>query len=167
MSIHEFEVRFDARQIRRTTWAYVRIRIARQLKWYDRLVLLAIPFVWLWLFFESPHCWMVWLIAAIACSFVFFMAIAWTMHIRHHLERLALMKVPVAKISTDDAAITLTSDLGSATMPWTTLTGTADGPEALYLESGKGVFVTLPTGGVDPAALQFIRERVAHAGAHG
>jgi len=161
MNRHEFEVRYSERQIRRSTWAYIRMTLDRELNWFWRTAALAGLLLWCWLLIYGSSPLMVWVIAAIAGCLVLFLVVAWHTYIRHSIERLSRMKTPVARVVADDDQLTLTSDLGTASMPWATFTEWLDGPGAIYLKAGRGAMINLPTDGVDERALRFIRERIA------
>jgi hypothetical protein len=161
MNRHEFEARYSEAQIRRSTWAYVRITLRRGLGWQWRLGMCALALVWAWLAINAAKSWAVWIVLVILASFALFLAVAWQIYIRNSLERLSRMKVPVARVVADDDNLAINSDIGSATLPWTAFTEAIDGPGAIYLRAGKGAMINLPIDGVDPRAVQFIRERIA------
>ena len=160
MNRHEFDVHYSESQIRRSTWAYVRISVHRAMKWTGWLVVLVLPIFCAWLFRFDPTSMWVWVLPAIIGSFAVFLVATWRNYIRDSVDRLSRMKNPVARIVVDEENLSISSDLGSTVLPWSTFTEWLDGPGALYLKSGKGAMINLPTAGVDDRALQFIRERI-------
>lgn len=161
MNRHEFEVHYSEAQIRRSTWTYVRLMLGRELSWLWRIAAVATLVLWCWLLIYARNRLMVWLIPVVVGCLVVFLVAAWRAYIRHSLERLSRMKNPVARVIADDEQLTITSDLGSSTLPWTTFTEWIDGPDSIYLKAGKGAMINLPIDGVAQGALQFIRARIA------
>jgi len=161
MNRHEFEVRYSAAQVRRATWAYVRKSLGKAMKWSGWLAFGGLLAMWCWLLIDGVTGVMVWVIPGIIGTFVLFLLIVWQVHISHSLDTLSRMKSPVARVVADDENLSITTDLGSSTMPWTTFTEWIDVPGAIYLKAGKGAMISLPIDGVDTSALQFIRERIA------
>lgn len=154
MNRHEFEVRYSQAQIRRATWAYVRKTLGKAMKWSGWLAFGGLLGVWCWLLIDGVTSVMVWVIPG-------FIVTVWQVHISHSLDTLSRMKRPVARVVADDEGLSVTTDLGSSTMPWTTFTEWIDVPDAIYLKAGKRAMVSLPIDGVDARALQLIRERIA------
>jgi len=160
MNRHEFDVRYSESQIRRSTWAYVRISVRRQMNWTGWVAVVVLPVLCAWLFLFDPTSIWVWVLPVIIGSLAVFLAMAWHNYIRDSLERLSHMKTPVARVVADDESLSIASDLGSSVLPWSAFTDCFDGPGALYLKAGKSAMLNLPTEGVDERALQFIRERI-------
>ena len=161
MNRHEFEVRYSEALIRRTTWTYFRMSVGRALKWSGWLMLTGLLAVWCWLLIDRVTGVMVWMIPAVIGTAALFLVTAWKVHIDHSLERLSRMKSPVVRVVADDENLSMSSDFGSSTTPWTAFTEWMDGPEAIYLKAGRGSLINLPIDGVDARALQFIRDRIS------
>lgn len=161
MNRHEFQVHYSEAQIRRTSWAYFRMMLRRVMNESGWLFLGMVVVVWLFLLLTGGVGMVFWVVPAMIGSFVLFLLTAWQAHIRHGLERLSRMKSPVVSVVADEETLSIRSDLGATVMPWTAFTDWVDGPDAIYLQAGKGSMINLPTDGVDARALQFIRERIA------
>jgi hypothetical protein len=98
------------------------------------------------------------IIATILFVAVFFAAI-YVAHYRNTLGRFRQMKNPEARLSLGDAQFTLTSELGSATMPWSAITEIWQYPDFWLLLFSKSQFSVLPLGGIDEKVRAFITER--------
>jgi hypothetical protein len=123
-------------------------------------VVAVLPILCAGLFLFDPTSIWVWVLPVFIGSSALVLVIAWRAHISHSIERLSRMKNPVARVVADDDNLSISSELGSSILPWSTMTEWLDGPGALYLKAGKGAMINLPVEGVDVSALQFIRERV-------
>jgi hypothetical protein len=77
------------------------------------------------------------------------------------LDRLHRMKRPIAKFVATEEALTVSTELGASTAPWTNWTGISEHPGFWLLRTSPGAALTLPIGGVAVEALAFIRRKVA------
>ena len=97
-------------------------------------------------------------IATILFVTVFFVAI-YVAHYRNTLGRFRQMQNPEARLTLGEEQFTLTSDLGSATMPWSAITEIWQYPDFWLLLFSKSQFSVLPLNGVDEQVRAFITEK--------
>jgi hypothetical protein len=72
------------------------------------------------------------------------------------------MQVPMARCRLSDTELTIASELGSATIPWTLILEIWQFQRVWLLLISPSYFVTLPTDGIPAAALEFMRTKVTH-----
>jgi YcxB-like protein len=102
------------------------------------------------------------LLGALAFAILFLVA---TYFLRRHyaLSRFRQMQSPVATFTFRDADFTMSSDLGSSTLPWRTVTEVWRYPEFWLLFISKGQFITLPLSSLDLSTREFIGARLTVA----
>jgi hypothetical protein len=83
-------------------------------------------------------------------------------NLRRSLSRLRRMKSPTGRIVVTDETLTVSSELGSSTLPWSGFTGTSEHAGFWVLNTAAGAGLTLPTGDVSADALEFIRRKLAN-----
>lgn len=77
------------------------------------------------------------------------------------VERLRRMGTPEATFTLTDDTISVVSGMGSSSTPWRLIVDVWETPSFWLLFQAPNQFFTLPTEGVPPEALAFIRQRVA------
>ena len=84
--------------------------------------------------------------------------------LRMSLGRLRQAKPPVARFTATDETLTVATELGSTTVPWSRFTGLSERPRFWQLHTSPITAATLPTDEVSPNALAFFRAKLlAHA----
>lgn len=160
MAAYQFDVRYSESQLRSAVRTLYRYILRQQIDW-KLFVALGLIVLALWLHGTRPGLqWYEWMLAGVAAFACAFLILLYRAHLRQSLERLRAMKEPVARFCVTEDSLTVTSDLGSSTMPWTTFTAALDAPGSLLLVVGRTAMITVPTAGVDAAALEFIRAKV-------
>ncbi len=103
-----------------------------------------------------------WKVGAFAAGPVFigilFLAV-YQAHYRNTIGRFRQMRSPEATLSYDDERFTLTSELGSATMPWSAITEVWRYPRFWLLLFSRSQFVTLPLDTLDDSTKDFITKK--------
>ena len=105
-----------------------------------------------------------WLLGLFAASLIFIallIVIVWRAHVLNTIGRFRKMKVKEAVFTFADDSITMASDLGSATMAWSTIEEVWELPRCWMFFNCPSQFFTLPIDGVPQAALSFARGKVA------
>lgn len=86
-------------------------------------------------------------------------------HYRHTRGRFRRLESPSAMLTLNCEQFTVTSEIDSSTMNWRAVSETWCFPEFWLVMLSKAQFVTLPLSGIPVEMQQFIRDRVAEAGA--
>ena len=81
-------------------------------------------------------------------------------HLTNSVGKLRQMGVPKAEFKLENDALTVTSGSGAATLPWSKIQEILDSPKFWVLCTAHNQFFTLPTLGVPPEALEFIRSKI-------
>ena len=105
-----------------------------------------------------------WAVGAFATGLAFlgiFFLIIYLAHRRNTLGRFRQMRSPEATLAYDDERFTLTSELGSATMPWSSITEVWRFPRFWLLLFSRSQFVTLPLDSLDEHTKDFIMQKTS------
>jgi uncharacterized protein (DUF58 family) len=98
-------------------------------------------------------------IAAIAIVPLLFLVL-WRAHFVNTVGRFRSMASPSAEVIFRDQDITISSDLGSATLPWTRFIDVWETPEFWMMFLAPNQFITLPVANLSEEALAFLRARL-------
>ena len=129
------------------------------------LVALALLFgAFAFLALQGDRSWLVGGLGAIAILGAGFALALYIVHLRGTLARFRGMGTPTATLALGDDSFTLTSGLGSTSLPWSSVTEVWRYPSFWLLLFSKAQFVTLPLAAVSPEAQAFIASRVVAAG---
>lgn len=82
-------------------------------------------------------------------------------HRRHSMEILRRMRSPVATLAYDERDLTMRSDLGATTLPWSSVREVWRFDQFWLLLLSRGQFVTLPLGDLDEQTRSWIVRTVA------
>lgn len=83
----------------------------------------------------------------------------WFTHQRSMMSKFRAMRSPQSDLSFDEDQITMTSELGSVTVPWTTVTEVWRFSRFWLLLFSQSQFVTLPLDSLDEEAQSFITSK--------
>jgi hypothetical protein len=103
-----------------------------------------------------------WAVGAFAAALIFiglFFLVIYLAHYRNTIGRFRQMRSPEATLSYDDERFTLTSELGSATMPWSSITEVWRFQRFWLLLFSRSQFVTLPLDALDDSTKEFITQK--------
>ncbi|MBB6482785.1 YcxB family protein [Rhizobium lusitanum] len=90
-------------------------------------------------------------------------AVMWVAHHRNTVGKFHRMRTPRAELTFRDEGLDVVSDLGSATIPWSTVTEIWERPAYWMIFIGPNQFFTLPLQTLSPADRDFLRSKVARA----
>ena len=90
--------------------------------------------------------------------------VIWRAHLQNTLGRLRALNPPTALLTLRDGAMTMDSNLGSATIPWSRWTERWELDSFWMLFTAQNSFITLPTADLQQDAQAFIRSRIPVGG---
>jgi ABC-type transport system involved in multi-copper enzyme maturation permease subunit len=90
-----------------------------------------------------------------------FIAMIYVAHHRNTLGKFRQMRNPEATFAYDEESICLTSELGSATLPWSSVTEVWRHPRFWLLLFSPSQFVTLPLDCIDEKTQAFITRKTS------
>jgi hypothetical protein len=108
-----------------------------------------------------------WFIGALGAILLLGFLLAFLIYVvplRKGLARLRAMGVPTATFSLQDDSFTISSELGTTTLPWSAIAEVRRYPSFWLLLFSKTRFATIPLASVPAEAQAFILSRVAAAG---
>ena len=108
--------------------------------------------------------WLEGAVGALLGVLVAFAIILYRTYLRQSLGRLRRMKTATGHILVTDEALTVSTDLGSGTLPWSSFVGMSEHPGFWLLNTAPVTGLTLPTRDVSVDALNFIRRKIGAVG---
>ena len=159
--MHEIEVQYSEALVREALRAFFwrRTKELLDLKILAAAVLVIGGAGWLWL--RDQRSWLFGFLVAIAVLGPVVLLSAYAVRYRDSVGRFRRMKNPKARFIIRDADLTVVSDLGSSTVPWSAITELWQFPRFWILLFSGASFVTLPTEGLSESVLSFVRSKVA------
>ena len=115
-----------------------------------------------WLLWTGNRSWLVGAVATLLVLVPVALLAVYAAHWRNTVVRIRQMQVPMARCRLSDTELTIASELGSATIPWTLILEIWQFQRVWLLLISPSYFVTLPTDGIPAAALEFMRTKVTH-----
>jgi hypothetical protein len=106
-----------------------------------------------------------WFVGALLALLVFvgvFFLVIYLAHIRNTVGRFRQMRVPEATLSCTEDHFTVSSELGSATMPWSAITEIWHHPRFWLILFSKSQFSTLPLDCLNDDTRAFIIRKTQH-----
>lgn len=88
-----------------------------------------------------------------------YLLVIYLAHYRHTVGRFRQMQTPEATLRCEEEQFTLTSELGSATLPWSSVTDVWRFPRFWLLLLSPSQFITLPLDCLDQSTQDFITEK--------
>jgi hypothetical protein len=108
-----------------------------------------------------------WLVGALATVLFFslgFAALLYLVHYRNALNKLRSMPSKRATFVVEEAQFSVTSELGSSTLPWSSVQALWRTPNCWLLLFSKAQFITLPLACLSEEMRQFIAQRIEAGG---
>jgi len=116
-----------------------------------------------WLILRHDRDWTVGVFAAFLVFAGLFFVMLYLSHYRNTIGRFRQMRTPEGTLSCDEQGITFASELGSSTVPWSTITEVWRHPRFWLLLFSPAQFVTLPLDDLDESTRDFITRMTGHA----
>ena len=147
--------------LRQAVWRFWR----RSVGWgfFVALVLLAGVVLFLW--WRGDRSWLLGATGTVLVLGLVVIAALYVSHFRNTLGTFRAMGPATATMQMDEASFTVSSSLGSTTMPWTAVNELWQFPDVWLLMYSKAQFSTLPLASLPPDVQSFILQRVQAAGA--
>jgi hypothetical protein len=156
---HRVRIRYSEAMLRQAVRLYVWRSVVRPhgWLWLCAVLLLVVSFI-AGLNSESPALSGIG-VAAVIVIFVFFVAI-WRAHFVRTVGTFRAMTSPEADVVLRDADITITSTLGSVTLPWRRVIKVWEATGFWMLFLAPNQFITLPLDSLSPDLLRFVRSKL-------
>jgi hypothetical protein len=100
-------------------------------------------------------------IAVLAAPFVFLLTV-WRAHFVNTVGTFRSLSSPEAEMVFRDSDLTITSALGSVTLPWQRFTSSWQAPGFWMLFLARNQFITLPLANLPPDVLRFVSSKLPH-----
>jgi hypothetical protein len=102
--------------------------------------------------------------ASLLAVLILFAVFLYRAYIQRSLDRLHRMKTPVGYFVLTDATLTVTSDLGSYTVPWREFVDLSEHADFWLLNTSADASLTIPIHDVSPEAREYLRQKIASGG---
>jgi drug/metabolite transporter (DMT)-like permease len=113
---------------------------------------------------QGDRSWVVGLLGAVVTLGAAFVVAIYAVHYRNAIQKLRDMGSPRATFRASDSSFTVSSDLATSTVPWSTVTQIWKFKNCWLLLFSKAQFMTLPLASVPQDMQAFVLARVAAAG---
>lgn len=157
----QFTVHYDDVVLRNAVNTFVKRRIVEGLGRLGVAAVVMTAMIWVYLLWQGDRSWVVGAIGAVLLLFMLIFGASWRW--RHVEMRRKLVAIPSrqAVVTLSDDGITVNSEAGATTLPWTTFNELwrLERCWLLFLEPNN--FVTLPTDDVPQEALDTIEARIS------
>ncbi len=127
------------------------------LRFFFALAVVAAAAVYLIL--HGDRSWFVGVFGSLLAFAGLFFVFIYLAHSRNTVGRFRQMRVPEATLSCNEDQFTLTSELGSATMPWSSITEVWQHPRFWLILFSRSQFSTLPLDCLDDETRAFITRK--------
>ncbi|HKD29310.1 MAG TPA: YcxB family protein [Xanthobacteraceae bacterium] len=154
-----YRVAYTEPMLRRAVWLFVWRGAMRPRGW---LWLVAIALIGIGLaggWSREPSWVLAVYIAAIALAPLYFLLV-WRAHFVNTVGLFRSMASPTAEFVFRDQDVSISSELGSTTLPWTRFIDVWERPEFLMMFLTRSQFITLPVADLSEEALAFLRSRL-------
>jgi len=108
--------------------------------------------------------WIVGVVASVLVLGVAFATIVYVVHYRNSLRKFHQMDKPQATFLAEEATFTITSDIGTTTLQWSSVKELWQFPSVWLFLYSKAQFTTLPLGCLSPETQAYIVQRVRESG---
>jgi prepilin signal peptidase PulO-like enzyme (type II secretory pathway) len=159
--MYQFTVKYSEAIARAAVRATMIRSIKSKLDWKRQCLLLLTAGGLLFSFAKDG---ITWLDTAVGSVYLFGFAslvILYRNTVRQAIARLRSMKAPVGKIILTDENITVSTELGSSTLPWSSIEALSeqDGFWLLYVSTTSAL--TVPVANVEGSTLDFLKQKIA------
>ena len=160
--MQELTVTFSEPLLRQVVRSFFWRRLSEYLDWSVFAALAVVCGALAWSLLQGERSWFVGVLGSVLAVCPFLIVAAYVVHYRHTVARFRQKKNQTVTFQFSDTDFTVTSELGSATVPWTSVTEIWEFPRFWLLFIVKPQFVTLPIEGASEELLSFIRSKVSH-----
>ncbi|MFO0957895.1 MAG: YcxB family protein [Isosphaeraceae bacterium] len=163
----EVLLKFDESTLKQAVRAFFLRTILRRFGFLFYAALLGLLILLTWLLANGERGWQVGFLSAFLLCVAAFFVTLYVSHYRNTIGRFRQMRNPEAILRLGEEELTLKSDLGSSTLPWSAITEVWRFPRFWLVLLSPAQFFTLPLDCLDPAAREFIDRKTAEAGPGG
>lgn len=155
----EARLHFSEPLLREAVRIFVMRSLRRGLGWRFLVACAALVFCVAYLVLQGDRSWVMGVLAAALVFPGIFLATIYLAHLRNTVGRFRQMRVPEATLAYDEEKFTFTSDLGSATMPWSAIREVWRYPKFWLILYSPSQFSTLPLDDLDEETRTFITRK--------
>ncbi len=157
--MNENKLRYSEALLREAVRAFVFRAVLRQLGISFFIVVTLLIVILGLLISQHDRGWMGGFLIATILFVGVFLAVVYVAHFRNTIGRFRQMRTPEATFGYDEQQITLASEFGSATMPWSSITEVWRYPRFWLLLFSRSQFITLPLDCLDEQTQAFITRK--------
>jgi len=157
--MNEIKLRYSEPLLREVVRVFVIRTITRGFGWRFFIVYSSLAVNVAYLVFHGDRSWVVGALAATLLFVGIFFLVIYLAHYRNTIGRFREMRVPEASFSYTEEQFTVASELGSATLPWSSIVEVWRYPRFWLILFSRSQFSTLPLDCLDAEAQAFITRR--------
>ncbi|UGX86168.1 YcxB family protein [Phyllobacterium meliloti] len=157
-SKYQFSVRYTESMLKRAVRTFIWRRVFLS-QWIWWLLLGGGWLLLLYVTWTGAPAWPLAAFSGLMICILLFVAVLWQNHFTNTVGKLRRMEKPYGHVVFSDDKFTLSSDLGSSTMPWSAITEIWQRDECWMVFIGQNQFFSLPTENVPAEALKWLLAR--------
>lgn len=158
--MREVKVRYSEALVREAVRAFYWRTLRQRFGWTGALAFVVTLAALAFLVLADDRSWIVGFAGACLVFVVVILAFGYIAHYRNTMRRFRRMTNPEARFVFTERDFSVTSELGSATLPWSSVREVWAFPRLWLLLLSRSSFVTLPLEGVDQEVLSLVRAKV-------
>ena len=159
--MYQFTVKYSEAVARAAVRAAMIRSIKRKLDWKRQGLLLFTAVVLLYSFAKYG---ITWIDTAVGSVYLFgfvFLIILYRNAVRQAIARLRKMKTPVGQFMLTEENFTVSTELGSSTLPWSSIEALSEQDGFWLLYTSPTSALTVPVAAIEATALDFLRQKIA------
>jgi cbb3-type cytochrome oxidase subunit 3 len=157
--MHQVDVRYSQVLVRAAVRAFYWRTLRQGIGWPGLLAFVVGSCALGFLILAGDRSWLVGFAGACFLIFLFIISWGYIAHLRNTTARFKRMSEPQARFVFSDGDFSVTSDAGSATLPWASVREVWVFPEFWLFLLSRAQFLTLPTAGLSDDVLTFVRSK--------
>lgn len=161
LKMYQFTVKYTEQVAHAAVRASMVRSIRKKLNWKRQGLLLFTATVLIYSYVKYGISWIDTAVASVCLFGLFFLFFLYRNLVSQSLSRLRKMKSPVGEFILTEENFTVSTELGSSTLPWSSVESLAEHNGFWLLYMSPTSALTLPTVGIDTAVLNFVREKMA------
>ena len=158
--MYHFEVKYSEAVARAAVRATMIRSIKRKLDWKRQSLLVFTAAAVIYSFAKYGFTWIDTAIGSVYLFGIVFLIILYRNAVRQSIARLRKMKSPVGQFNLTENNFTISTELGSSTLPWSSIESLSEQDGFWLLYTSPTSALTVPLAAIEATALDFIRKKV-------
>lgn len=160
-AVFQFTVKYSEAIARAAVRATMIRSIKRKLDWKRQSLLLFTAAVLIYSLAKYGITWIDTVIGSIYLFGFVFLIILYRNAVRQSIARLRKMKAPIGQFTLTEENFTISTELGSSTLPWSSIESLSEQDGFWLLYTSPTSALTVPVATIETTALDFVKQKIA------